>query len=366
MRILFLNTYPEWGGDEQWNIYIGKGLQERGHDIVISCKPGSETEKRSLKNGLTVFPFDIGLDVAFWKIPPFYRFLKKQKIQIVVCSQNRDVKIGALAAKIAGVPVVFARQALDTIKKRLYHHIAFNYYVDGIITNSRALKALYMTYGWFKDGFIHPIHDGIYIPKQVETINLNTEFGFPEDSVILVGAGRIVWQKGFDLLIQVARIVLDKKLNWKFLILGTGKLEKELKASANQFGVEDIIKFPGFRSDVLSIMKSAALFVLSSRSESMTHVLREAMVVGKACVATNVFGIAELIEHEKSGYIVPPENPQALFDGINYLLSNPDIKSNIEKNAKERIKQAFTMDRMITETEDLFKNQLEKKGFKVS
>ena len=98
----------------------------------------------------------------------------------------------------------------------------------------------------------------------------------------------------------------------------------------------------------------------------MTHVLREAMSMKTACVATDVQGISELIEHEKSGYIVAPESPQELFNGIKHLTDNPKLKSQIEENSLKRIQEAFTMQRMVDEIEKLLVDLLAKKGFEIA
>ncbi len=365
MKILFLNTYKDWGGDEKWTINIGYGLKQKGHHVVISSLPGSETERRALLHGLEIFPFRIGPDIAFWKIPNFRGYVQRNGINVVVCVQNNDVKVGGLAAKLAGVPLVLARQALDSIKRRPYHKLAFTKFVDGIITNSDALKNLYLSYGWFRDDFIHTIHDGMEINEDVEDIDLRSMFGLPEDAIVLVGTGRIVYQKGFDLLIDVAKMAKKNHLKWRFLIVGTGQLEEQLKKKAKDMKVDDYIKFIGFREDVLPIMKAADLFVLSSRSESMTNVLREAMSVETACVATDVHGISELIEHGKSGYIVEPNRAMAIYDGIEYILSRPELKAKIENESKKRIRSAFSMEKMINETENLFIRLLKKKGIDV-
>ena len=361
MKILFLNTYKDWGGDEKWTINVGYGLQQKGHHVVISSLPGSETERHALERGLEIFPFRIGPDIAFWKIPNFKSYVQKNDINVVICVQNNDVKVGGLAAKLAGVRLVLARQALDTIKRRPYHKLAFTRFVDGIITNTDALKNLYMSYGWFRKDFIHTIHDGMEIREDVPDIDLKAMFGLSPDSVVLVGAGRIVYQTGFDLLIEVAKMARDNGLNWRFLIVGTGQLEDSLKKKAKSLDVDDYIRFIGFREDVLPIMKAADLFVLSSRSESMTNVLREAMSVETACVATDVYGISELIEHEKSGYIVEPGRALAIYEGIEYVLSNPRLKAEMEKNAKKRIRNAFSMEKMIDETEELLIRLLRKR-----
>ena len=222
MKILIVNTYKDWGGDEKWTILIGKGLKAKKHRVVIGSRPGLETEKRALENGLEIYPLHIGPDIAFWKVPRIMKYIKQQKFDVVVCVQNRDVKIAALAAKLAGTKLVLARQALDAMKRRFYHRLAFTRFVDGVITNTYALKKLYMSYGWFKDDFIHPVHDGMDIQRNVPDIDVREEFGLPIDAKVIVGAGRIVYQKGYDLLIKVAKKGKRKKSQMEVYYYGRG------------------------------------------------------------------------------------------------------------------------------------------------
>ncbi len=364
MRIFFLNTLPVWGGCERWVVQVGRLLKQRGHHAVISSRPGSITEQRAIENGLDTYPFALHSDIAFWKIPKLAKFLKKEKIDVFVGVQTRDVKIGCLAARVAGVPLVMARSGLDVVKKQFYHKLAYTKYIDGITTNTFALKSIYMNYGYFVDDFIHPIHDGFEFVGDVEDIDLKSLFGLPTSSKILVAVGRVAHQKGFDILIQVAKMAKEKGEDWRFIVVGTGPLEEKLKQLTEKLDVDDYIRFIGFRKDVLPIMKAADLFVLSSRSESMTNVLREAMSVETACVTTDVLGIrGELMEHKKNGYIVEPENVRALYDGIEYVLSNPGLKADLARNGLKRVKSVFSIEGMIDNIEQLFIEQLKKKGF---
>jgi len=360
MRVLILNTFPVWGGDEKWTINIGKGLLERGHMVVIACPGGSETERKARASGLTTLPLQIGPDIAFWKIPSLYKYFKKNHIECILCVQNRDVKIGALAARIARVPAIFARQGLDTMKKKLDHKIAFTKYVDGIITNTRSIKQLYENYSWFHENFIHVVYDGISLPDQLPEIDLHQEFNLIPESKVIIGTGRLARQKRFDLLIKMASMAKAEQLNWSIIITGTGELENDLKAMIIKYNVEDMVKLIGFREDVLALMNSSDLFVLSSDSEGMSNALREAMAVGKACVATDVFGVEELFENGKSGIKVPKGDAQAIYIAAKSIFFNPELKRRIENSAKQIIQSKFTMNGMIDQIEHIFEDQLAK------
>ncbi len=362
MRVIIFNTFPIWGGDEKWTVNVGKGLMDRGHQVTIVCLGDSQTQHKAKELGVPTYPFQIGPDIAFWKIPPIVKFYKKNKIDVALCVQNRDVKIGALAAKLAGVPVVIARQGLDTIKKKIDHKIAFTKHIDGIITNTRSIKELYESYGWFPENFIHVVYDGLTLPEHLPEMDLHQELGLKAGSKVIIGTGRLAEQKRFDLLIQVASKAKAENLNWSIIIAGTGDLEKKLKNMISEYDVEDTVKLLGFRNDVLALMNASDLFVLSSDSEGMSNALREAMAVGKACVATDVYGVSELFQEGKSGIMVSRGDADGIFEAIKSVFQNDLLRKEIEKNAAELIRTSFTMEKMIDHIERLFEAALSKKS----
>ena len=362
MRVLIINTFPVWGGDEKWTVNVAKGLMFRGHHVLVACPGNSQTEQKAKEVGLPTHALHIGPDIAFWKIPPLLKFYKKNKIDVALCVQNRDVKIGALAAKLAGVPVVMARQGLDTIKKKIDHKIAFTKHLDGIITNTRSIKELYESYGWFPENFIHVVYDGLTVPERLPEMDLHRELGLKAGSKVIIGTGRLAGQKRFDLLIKVAARAKAEKLNWSIIIAGTGDLETKLKNMISEYDVEDTVKLLGFRNDVLALMNASDLFVLSSDSEGMSNALREAMAVGKACVATDVFGVSELFQDGKSGIMVSRSDADGIFEAIKLVFQKDSLRKEIEKNAAELIRTSFTMEQMIAHIEQLFENELAKKS----
>jgi glycosyltransferase involved in cell wall biosynthesis len=361
LKIFFLNTFPEWGGGESWLVQVGKCLQDRGHEVVVASLPGSETETNAKAAGMEIYPFNLQMDIAYWKTPKLIRFLKQRQFDIAVFAQNRDVKVGAFAAKVAKVPVVLVRNGLDVIQKKLFHKIAFTNFVDGIITNAQALKDTYMSYGWFNDDFIHVIYDGLKLPGNVEKIDLREELALPSDSKLILSAGRLVSQKGFDYLIEVAALAKKHTRNWRFVVVGNGKLGNELQNHVRALEVDDYIKFIGFRDNILPYLNAGDLFVLSSRSEGLSSVLQEAMSLGKASVATAVSGVPELFQDGRAGLMVEKHNPQAIYDGIDRVLNNPLLKSKYEAEALARIKEDFLEEEMIDRLEALFNKYLDKR-----
>ena len=362
MNILFLNSLgkSKWGGGEKWMVLAGKGLTNRGHHVTIACRPDSTIEQKSMEKGLNVFHFVIPSDIAFWKMVALKTLLSKSRIDVLICCQNKDVKIGARAARSLGIKAIFARQGIQNLTNKKKYIKPFTHYIDGIITNANSIKKTYENFGWFPDDFIHVVYNGVELPVNTPIMDLHEEYELAQKSQTIFSAGRLDHQKGFDLLIKVALKAKQQQLNWQFVIAGNGKLKNELTSMVKKSGVTDMVHFIGFSDQVPSLVKSADVFVLPSRYEGMPNAVLEAMSMGKACVATSVNGAPELVEDGISGFLVASENVDQLFEKLKIILADEKLRMSMGLKARERVQSHFTIENMIDNLEKLFKNQIEK------
>jgi glycosyltransferase involved in cell wall biosynthesis len=127
-------------------------------------------------------------------------------------------------------------------------------------------------------------------------------------------------------------------------------LEKE----ASDIGMADRVKFLGFRDDVPSLLQAMDVFVLPSLSEGLPLSVLEALSLKKPVVASDVGGIPEIIENGVTGYLVPPENPEALAEKITLLLQNPERAAVIGQAGRRRVEEDFSLPRMIREHQSLY------------
>jgi len=362
MNILFLNSLSKnkWGGGEKWMLNAGKGLAAKGHRVIIACTPDSVIEQRCIEAGLRIWSYNIPADIAFWKIPALKLFLLNRKIDVVICCQNKDVKIGAKAAREVGIKAIFARQGIQNLSNKKKYIRPFTQYIDGIITNTKSIKEKYESFGWFPKDFIHVIYNGVEIHDDAEPIDLHERFNLARNSKIIFSAGRLDHQKGFDLLIDVAKKAKEQHLNWQILIAGEGKLNSSLKSIATKFGVDHMVHFIGFTNQVPSLMMTADVFVMPSRFEGMPNALLEAMAAGKANVATAVNGAPELVDNGATGFLVKTENSQEIFERLHQILSDDELSRSMGLASREKVKQQFTNEKMTENLERLFIKQIDK------
>ena len=154
----------------------------------------------------------------------------------------------------------------------------------------------------------------------------------------LVAVGRLVPQKGFDLLIGSFARIASKHPDWTLSIYGEGPDRDVLEAQIQKAGLEDRIALPGFHTEIDSALYRADLFVLSSRYEGYPNALLEALAAGCAVVATNCPGAtAEILKQGKHGVLVPSENISALSSALNRAMSDAILREDFTRKARQGI-----------------------------
>ena len=106
----------------------------------------------------------------------------------------------------------------------------------------------------------------------------------------------------------------------------------------------------------MKILKSSEILVVPSRTESIPQVIKEAFYLKVPVIATNVGGNPELVTHQKTGILVPPEDPEKLMIAINNLLDNEEAKRNFANNAFEFINNNFSWDVLLEKYTNLYES----------
>ncbi|AFU99716.1 glycosyltransferase [Simiduia agarivorans] len=154
-------------------------------------------------------------------------------------------------------------------------------------------------------------------------------FDTPADAPLILSAGRLHPVKGFDILIRALKRVPDAIL-W---LAGAGPEDENLRSLAKSEGVADRIRFLGWRSDVTRLVRTADLFVCSSRHEGLGSIVLESWAHGCPIVATDSQGPGELIEHGVTGLLTPVDEVAPLADAINQVLGDSTLAQALADNA---------------------------------
>src|SRR5690606_3468352 len=149
----------------------------------------------------------------------------------------------------------------------------------------------------------------------------------------ILAAGRLCYEKGFDLLIDAFALIKDKNVD--LLIVGEGEDREALEKQIESLGLAGRVKLVGAKKNIQDYYNNAALFVLSSRTEGYPNVLIEAMSMGCPSIAMDCeFGPSEIIVHEKNVLLVKERSAEALSQNIERVLSDKLLRARLSENAR--------------------------------
>ena len=194
---------------------------------------------------------------------------------------------------------------------------------------------------------------GLVVPNAITVCHDQTpsEADLPvktPDSFLIWFTGRIVPQKRLDILLDSFIALRKEGLDLSLAICGEGisDLTRCLKQKVQQAGMQDQVSFLGYRRDWHILARSADLFVLPSTAEGMPNVLFEAMLLGLACIATDIPAIQNILNHKETAWMVQAGSRTDMIAGIRKMYESPTLRKEIAKKGQLYTKK-FSVEKMI-------------------
>jgi glycosyltransferase involved in cell wall biosynthesis len=182
---------------------------------------------------------------------------------------------------------------------------------------------------------------------------VRSEFGILPDEVLVVTVANMRKQKGYEVLLEAARRLVDDGLPVRFVAVGHGPLEEEVRLARDQLGLGSRFLMTGFRSDARRILAGADLFVLASHYEGFPVAVMEAAVVGVPVVSTAVGDVPRFIGEGGGGVVVPPGDPTALAEALRALIVDPSRRRQMAEVARAAGSQ-FDIRRASARLEEIY------------
>ena len=313
--------------DDKFNIHI-LSITNESNSSYFDLNKNIKTE-RILKNK------DVNFKKHYFQVVKGIRqYIKKNKIDILI-----DVEV---IASLFSIPA-----ALFT-KTRLIAWEHFNFYED----NGSSLRV-------FSRRLISRFSDCIITLTEQDKINyLNNlkikgkidfiynpmENGDSTSCDIkakqLISVGRLTYQKGFDMLCEVAKEVLKDNPEWKWIILGDGEDKEKLESKIKEYNLQGKLILKGKVSNVEDYYKNSSLYVMTSRFEGLPMTLLEAKTYKLPIVSFNCLtGPSEIVKNNVNGLLINPENVEAMSNKLNILLKNENKLKEFSDNSEVDIEK---------------------------
>jgi glycosyltransferase involved in cell wall biosynthesis len=365
MHILFINSIQMFGGGEIWMLRTLRALQERGHRVWLCCRPEVEVGQRAIAQGIPVELIKFSGDFNPVTIFQLARFMKRERIDIVLTNMDKELRLGGIAAKIAGVPAVIPRRGIDyPLKNRWRYRFAYNVLATRLIANSQATKrALMRDAPWLNPERIEVIYNGIDVQpfSQLNVSPWRSKWNIKADDLLLGFVGQLDERKGIRVLLAAFAHIKSEVPEARLVLVGCGPLREMIESEVKRQQWGDAVLLPGFLDDVPGVMHAIDVLLLPSLWEGFGIVLIEAMAAGKPAISTDTSSMPEIIIGGQTGYLVPPGDSEALARRAIEILKNPALREQFGRAARRRVAEHFTLERMIDQLENLFQREVDKR-----
>lgn len=353
MRILQICSAKIIGGGERHLADLSNSLAANGHQVFLALSKGSPLAG-SLTNipaeNLYHFSLRNALDIS--SAIKIYTISKRLGVDIIHAHIARDYPVAALASRLSGIPLVLTRHVLFPMKrlqKLMLRH------ASGVIAPSLAIYEALRKDKIFDEKIISHIEHGI---------DIDHFSGFPKiphDGINVGSVGHLDPIKGFDILIDAAKIVAAERDDISFTIAGEdksrdGRNRKFIEQKIVELGLHEKIRLDGWVDDIRPTFAKLDIFVSAARQEPFGLVMGEAMASGIPVIATRSEGATEFVEDGVSGLLVPLEDPEALAAAILKLASDTSLQTAFVNNAADRVRELFSIQRMVSQTEEFYRS----------
>jgi len=263
-----------------------------------------------------------------WMARDLRQTLRSIRPDIVVSFMDRTNNQVLLATRGLNIPVVVSERTDPRFhqiprKARLLRRVLYPR-ADAVVVQTESVRR------WC-ERFIKPANVWV-IPNPVQPC----PHPETERQRMVVAVGRLVPEKGFDVLLEAFASATRSFPDWTLTILGEGPERSALQFLARSYGIEGRVSFPGVVDDPSKYLARAGLFVLSSRYEGFPNALLEAMACGTPSIATDCpSGPSEIIRDGVDGLLVPVDRPDLLADQLSQLMGNPGLRNQLGLRATE-------------------------------
>ncbi len=342
MRIVLSNASYSWGGVHVVTEALAVGLQARGHDVAVFCRPDSPLQAR-LAGKVPLEPVARGMDLSPLAISRAIAALRRHRPDVVLTLMEKDVRLTGPAARALGIPVIVRRANDRPLKRRPHFRVLYGWLPVLHVANSESTRRTMLgSVAWLRPEQVRVIHNGIDAAA-LDAVPA-ADLGLPAGALAIGYLGQFMERKG---LLDLARAwtTVAAALPQAHLLLG-GAGPDEMAARA--LGADGPrVHWLGYQASPAALLKSLDVVAMPSHWEGFGLVAAEALAVGTPVVATLGTALPEIVRDGSEGLLVPPRDPAALADALIALGRDGAMRARMAAAGRERIRTHFSLDAMI-------------------
>jgi glycosyltransferase involved in cell wall biosynthesis len=371
-RILLLVTHLEPGGAQETVVLLAEGLSRRGLDVTVGVHPAGSLQPRLREVDVPVLPFPhLVRPVSPTSDARGYReiaeAIRARSFDVVHTHSSKAGVLGRLAAKRARVPAIvhtshglpvnpdmsMMERAVLLAAERVASRAS-----DRIVAVSRATARELVSLRLARPAQITVIPSGIDIDRFRDgpsREDARRSFGLPIEGLVIGWVGRHFPQKRPDLVIRIAREVVEAVPEASFLMVGDGPGFADAVVATRGSAIHVV----GYRPDIETAYAAMDVFLLASAWEGLPRTVLEAGAAGVPVVATDVSGVSEVVRDGETGRLAPVDDWAALAERVTELLRDDEERATMSKAIRELVGADYSADRTVGASIGLYREILE-------
>jgi len=343
LSILHVDTGRAFRGGQQALLTLARGLRERGHSQQIATPANSALTERANQDGLTSVPLGSVLDLR--------RALRG--VQIVHAHSGRAQNLAFLAAMRLPVVRVMTRHVAFEPRYPRIHALKYGAGCHGVIAVSEPVRRVLVNAG-VPETKIEIIPNGIESPEKETSAEerraARLTYGIGENDFAVGHLGAFTREKGQDVAMEAFAILRDRMPGLRMILAGDG---------APPVAPDARVLLPGFVTNRKEFFAALDLFIMPSRSEGWGLAAAEALAHGIPVVASDMGGLASIVEPGKTGWLVEPGDSRALASAIEEAASDPRRLKEMSSRGREGSAR-FSTQKTADLTEGFYRRLMER------
>ena len=368
MRLIQFTAADGWRGHEQKIIYLYEAFEAFGYvkDQWIVCPNNSEVFKRATAKNMQVIGFDFNSEYDFKFAKEFKKIAQEKNADVVFLHSSKAQTLAVMSSFIYRMktPLVLCRTLIRRVDTNFLRKWKYNYSgIKKIICVSHPVVDVlkYAVKDHSKLCVVGSVTDINKFPHQQSTGKLRKEFNIAPSLPIIGNIAEFTGFKDHKTWVKTVSVLVNKhQLKAKFILVGKGALEEEIRALVKELQLEDHIIFAGFRKDIPEILPDFDLFMFTSNNEPTGGVLLESYACKVPIVAANAGGIPEVVINNQTGLLAEVGNPEDFAEKVILLLNNPELQEKFKEKGYQYLLDNFTKEviakKMFTELNEVVKS----------
>lgn len=361
MRIFHTECGQQWGGQELRTLIEVEEANAAGHQAWAIVHAEGKMAEHAEKRGTPHYRISMKSSADPKGFAQMVGLVARHRPQVICCHNARDFYL-SFPFRAMGIPLVRYRHISAPIKPTWNRSFAYRTGSNVVVATAEFIKNQLVTQNGVAPERIVVIGEGVDLSRfnlDVDGAAARAEFGFTAGHVVVGQVGMIRADKGFDDLIRAAELLRDSHPRVRFLFVGgptrDGAYFRQMQELAVKHGVGDRVVFTGWREDVPQLMAACDIITLASTGvEGQSRVIPEAFALRKPVIGTRLGGIPELVEHERTGLLVPPRSHLELAAAVARYVEDQSLRDRCATAGYELAQSTLDIKKRMAESYALY------------